>query len=100
MPNPYESPPTDGSSPSGILISRTLSHTQTYCLVALHLFSILLVVMMCAGGMVTYAPTITQYEMQNIYLADMFLYGGGVAAMQVIGLFLLVRQMRTSPTNS
>ena len=100
MPNPYESPATDNSNPSGISTSRTLSRTRTRFLIALHLLSILLVVMMCAGGMVTYAPTITQCEMQNIYLADMFWYGSGVAALQIIGLFLVVRQRRTSSTNS
>ena len=102
MVNPYETSSGIGSPPSGNVNSPSNSLARKLCLAAIHLafFSILLVAMMCAGGMVTYAPNVTQYEMQNIYLSLMFWYGGGVATLQVVGVFLVFRFMRTEESNS
>jgi hypothetical protein len=70
--------------------------TPCRLLIAIHSISILLVIVMCARGLVTYAPTITPHEMQNIYLTDMFSYGSGIGSLQIIGIYVVIRVMRSS----
>jgi len=99
MSNPYETPSSGGASCPANTASRMRILTPCRLLITIHGISTLLVIAMCAGGFVTYAPTITQYEMQNIYLTDMLLYGSGVAILQIVGICLAIRIMKSPPSD-
>ena len=60
-------------------------------LIAIHVVSLLLVIWMYAGGLVSYAPTLSNSEIQNIYLGRMLWYGIPVAMLQLIGILLSVQ---------
>ena len=92
MPNPYQTPTGDAADPRGNTASRI--RTPSRFLIAIHSISIILVIAMCLGGMVTYAPNVTQYEMQNIYLTEMLWFSSGLVILQIVGLVLVIRMMR------
>ena len=99
MSNPYKTPSAGGASGLANTASRMRILTRCRLLITIHAISTLLVIAMCAGGFVTYAPTITQYEMQNIYLTDMLLYGSGVTILQTVGICLVIRIMKSPRTD-
>ena len=59
--------------------------------IVVHAISILLLIWMYAGGLVSYAPSVSSSDIQNIYLGRMLWYGIAVVSLQLIGIFLSLR---------
>ena len=56
--------------------------------------SVAAIVWMAVGGLVTYAPGQTAYEIQNVYLSRMLWFGAGSAILQLVAVGLFLRASR------
>ena len=55
------------------------------------MISIGLIAWMFAGGLVSYAPTVSRSTIQNIYLSRMLWYGAAIVGLQVVIIVMLFR---------
>jgi len=96
MTNASETITDDEAVSTGFALGNSPSLHRPH--IAIHVASLLLVIWMYAGRLVLYAPTLSNSEMQNIYLGRMLWYGIPIAILQLIGILLSIQSKSMIPS--